>query len=402
MGDGAFVKQGPQVWAAIDKATGKLVRRYREVGNPNPSYTDFPMHVPWGVVLYEPQSEVGLRLNLFTRKVQLAPHYNPINAEGTFTDFRDIVNVSNQSIIPGINRDWWQNESVLDLETFGGFWIGRLRMVDIGRSAFVRTAPLHWVEVDKASGQATHSFVQIDYPRGAGIIMLLDYSRKIGLRFRLGPMKAELRTGLEDWMINQPFGFFANIVAVSNYARVPGVNRDWTGYEFGQAAAPSAQAGPTPAQPGQVTPQTGVPPGKVQFTWRFRNRTGEPLFVKLSPKARSGRENTDRSPMAPMGGCTPTWRTAPRTKTSATAPGLARAARSTASAKASTCPRTASRAAIPARAEGLRPSSRSAADRWLFSYGKRMPAKGAWKSLAHQIGVSPEALYRELARRRTG
>lgn len=39
-------------------------------------------------------------------------------------------------------------------------------------------------------------------------------------------------------------------------------------------------------------------------------------------------------------------------------------------------------------------------DAWVLSHGERMPAKGEWKSLAHQIGVSPEALYRELARRK--
>ncbi len=41
-------------------------------------------------------------------------------------------------------------------------------------------------------------------------------------------------------------------------------------------------------------------------------------------------------------------------------------------------------------------------DAWLLSHGERLPAKGEWKSLAHQIGVSPEALYRELARRNAG
>lgn len=30
-----------------------------------------------------------------------------------------------------------------------------------------------------------------------------------------------------------------------------------------------------------------------------------------------------------------------------------------------------------------------------------LPERGAWASIAHEIGVSPEALYRELARRRT-
>lgn len=38
-------------------------------------------------------------------------------------------------------------------------------------------------------------------------------------------------------------------------------------------------------------------------------------------------------------------------------------------------------------------------DAWLAWYD-RIPEKGEWKHLAHQIGVSPEALYRELAKRR--
>jgi CRP-like cAMP-binding protein len=39
-------------------------------------------------------------------------------------------------------------------------------------------------------------------------------------------------------------------------------------------------------------------------------------------------------------------------------------------------------------------------DGWLAWHGE-MPPKGEWKRLADQIGVSPEALYREMARRRT-
>lgn len=41
-------------------------------------------------------------------------------------------------------------------------------------------------------------------------------------------------------------------------------------------------------------------------------------------------------------------------------------------------------------------------DAWLMSHAERMPPKGEWKFLAHQIGVSPETLYRELARRKVG
>lgn len=39
-------------------------------------------------------------------------------------------------------------------------------------------------------------------------------------------------------------------------------------------------------------------------------------------------------------------------------------------------------------------------DAWLLASGEPLPAKGAWAALAAQISVAPEALYRELARRR--
>ncbi len=54
------------------------------------------------------------------------------------------------------------------------------------------------------------------------------------------------------------------------------------------------------------------------------------------------------------------------------------------------------------RAEIL--SHRSIADRldgWLAMHDEMMPAKGHWKSIAAEIGVTPEALYREIARRRS-
>ena len=54
------------------------------------------------------------------------------------------------------------------------------------------------------------------------------------------------------------------------------------------------------------------------------------------------------------------------------------------------------------RAELL--ARRSVSDRldgWLTMHGDKMPAKGQWKSIATEIGVSPEALYREIAKRRT-
>jgi CRP-like cAMP-binding protein len=47
-------------------------------------------------------------------------------------------------------------------------------------------------------------------------------------------------------------------------------------------------------------------------------------------------------------------------------------------------------------------SLRTVADRldaWLAWHGP-LPPKGEWKELAYEIGVSPEALYREIARRR--
>ncbi len=48
-------------------------------------------------------------------------------------------------------------------------------------------------------------------------------------------------------------------------------------------------------------------------------------------------------------------------------------------------------------------SLRAVADRldaWLAEYGP-LPEKGEWQSVAHELSVSPEALYRELARRRS-
>ena len=39
-------------------------------------------------------------------------------------------------------------------------------------------------------------------------------------------------------------------------------------------------------------------------------------------------------------------------------------------------------------------------DAWIGWNGERLPEKGTWKTVANEIGTSPEALYRELARRR--
>ena len=38
-------------------------------------------------------------------------------------------------------------------------------------------------------------------------------------------------------------------------------------------------------------------------------------------------------------------------------------------------------------------------DAWLNWHNETLPVKGEWKTLAEQLGVSPEALYREIARR---
>ncbi len=40
-------------------------------------------------------------------------------------------------------------------------------------------------------------------------------------------------------------------------------------------------------------------------------------------------------------------------------------------------------------------------DGWLAWQGNSLPEKGMWKAIASQIGISPEALYRELAKRRS-
>jgi CRP-like cAMP-binding protein len=39
-------------------------------------------------------------------------------------------------------------------------------------------------------------------------------------------------------------------------------------------------------------------------------------------------------------------------------------------------------------------------DAWIVWHGDSMAEKGQWKLVANQIGVSPEALYREVAKRR--
>lgn len=39
---------------------------------------------------------------------------------------------------------------------------------------------------------------------------------------------------------------------------------------------------------------------------------------------------------------------------------------------------------------------------WLAGHDGRLPEKGTWRSLAGEIGVSPEALYRELGKRQRG
>ena len=39
-------------------------------------------------------------------------------------------------------------------------------------------------------------------------------------------------------------------------------------------------------------------------------------------------------------------------------------------------------------------------DAWIAWNGRDAPEKGEWKLLASEIGVSPEALYREIAKRR--
>jgi len=39
-------------------------------------------------------------------------------------------------------------------------------------------------------------------------------------------------------------------------------------------------------------------------------------------------------------------------------------------------------------------------DAWIAWHGESLQAKGTWKTVANEIGTSPEALYRELAKRR--
>jgi CRP/FNR family transcriptional regulator, dissimilatory nitrate respiration regulator len=39
-------------------------------------------------------------------------------------------------------------------------------------------------------------------------------------------------------------------------------------------------------------------------------------------------------------------------------------------------------------------------DAWIASHGGGAPRKGEWKMIANEIGISPEAFYREMAKRR--
>jgi hypothetical protein len=39
-------------------------------------------------------------------------------------------------------------------------------------------------------------------------------------------------------------------------------------------------------------------------------------------------------------------------------------------------------------------------DAWIAWNGGRSPKKGEWKFVASQIGITPETLYREIAKRR--
>lgn len=41
-------------------------------------------------------------------------------------------------------------------------------------------------------------------------------------------------------------------------------------------------------------------------------------------------------------------------------------------------------------------------DAWIALNGGELPAKGNWHVLADEIGVTAEALYRELSRRKSG
>ena len=43
-------------------------------------------------------------------------------------------------------------------------------------------------------------------------------------------------------------------------------------------------------------------------------------------------------------------------------------------------------------------TDRERLDTWTAWHGEGLPAKGTWKTVANEIGTSPEALYRELAK----
>jgi len=276
MGDTAFVKTGPQVWAHVDKASQQIQYRFVQFnfgkpvdGSPETFF-----------LLIDPTRETGFMLDFANNMVKLS-----LSNSNEYQDFRRIVAVSPLSQIPGINRDWWQNEQPSLLRAHNaGITSQSVRMMDIGKSAFVKTGPSEWVEVNKATGAAEFTFSELgshlsDYE---DVIVLGDTSRNIRFKFNLIPRKVEIGN------LNVPFPRadgdpYGKIDILSANSWIPGIQRDWWGYTIATntPAATNPPAASNPPVSSNAPPVNTAPPGMAQLTWIFRNQTGDVLNIRL-------------------------------------------------------------------------------------------------------------------------
>ena len=249
-GDTAFVKTGPKVWGHVDKASQQIRYRFIHVSvDPDAK----------AIILFDPTRNTYFSLNFTSNMVRLR-----LPGSNVYEDFRPIVNASLASQIPGINRDWWQNEQ---LDVFrahnGGVTAKTVRMIDMGYAALVKTAQQQWLEVDKATGEPRFDFTETfsQATELQDMVVLVDQSRNISLVFFL--MRRDAEIGTAD--VSQPRQFYRKIEAVSGQSIIPGINRDWWG-------SPTAT---------NVPPPNTAPPGMAQLTWQFRNETNDVVNIRL-------------------------------------------------------------------------------------------------------------------------
>ena len=270
MGDTAFVKTGPQVWAHVDKASQQIQYRFVQFnfgkpvdGSPETFF-----------LLIDPTRETGFMLDFANNMVKLS-----LSNSNEYQDFRRIVAVSPLSQIPGINRDWWQNEQPSLLRAHNaGITSQSVRMMDIGKSAFVKTGPQQWVEVNKATGAAEFTFSELgshlsDYE---DVVVLGDTARNIRFKFNLIPRTVEIGN-LNVPYPRSPGEPYGKIDVLSANSWIPGINRDWWGYTI----ASNAPAAANPPVSSDAPPVNTAPPGMAQLTWIFRNQTGDVLNIRL-------------------------------------------------------------------------------------------------------------------------